>query len=246
MKCTLELYGKTYESTEFSDRHVFGMVASASAGGINLKSLFERALGGKDIKESTLGKAGLDTLFNDYDMEAADRNIAYILKTIFPTFDKPLKNVDTASLVEIISAMVRTLVSSDADPEKMIEPISEPSKALGLVPTIKTVDVQPIVAIDPIEWVYPTVSIPPLTPQEDEALDYASQVSRSRLPKMQCWYAWWKAVNDGESVSTAVAIEVLLDFTKQFTEQECGRYYALITAHLEKSVAPAIDTPIAA
>ena len=231
MKCTLEVYGKSYESTEFSDRHVFGMVASVSAGGINLKSLFERVLGDKETKESVLSKSGLDTLFSDFDFDTAEKNMASILKRVFPTFDKPLNEIDTASLIEIVSTMVKALVASNA--ESKVETPKEPLKALELVPTIKTVDVQPIAAIEPIEWEYPPGEILLLTRQEEEALDYASQVSTTEPAKVRCWYAWWQTVNEGEEVSTAVAIEVLRDFTQQFTEQECGRYYALVTAHLE-------------
>ena len=235
MKCILELYGKSYESTEFSDRHVFGMVAAVSAGGINLKSLFERVLGDKDTKESVLSKSGLDTLFSDLDFETAEKNMASILKRVFPTFEEPLNKIDTASLIEIVSTMVKALVASNAEANvDVAQPIAEPSKALELVPTIKTVDVQPIAAIEPIAWEYPPGEILLLSPEEEEAIGYASQVSGAEPAKVRCWYAWWQAVNDGESVSTAVAIEVLRQFTKQFTEQECGRYYALVTAHLEK------------
>ena len=237
MKCTLELYGKSYESTEFSDRHVFGMVAAVSAGGINLKSLFEKVLGDKDTKESVLSKSGLDTLFSDLDFETAEKNMASILKRVFPTFDKPLNKIDTAELIEIVSTMVKALVASNAESNVESELPKEPSKALELVPTIKTVDVQPIAAIEPIDWEYPQGEILLLTSQEEEAIGYAAEVSGAEPAKIRCWYAWWQAVNEGEEVSTAVAIEVLRDFTQQFTEQECGRYYALVTAHLEKDLA---------
>ena len=239
MKCTLEVYGNSYPSVEFSDRHVFGMVASAASGGINLKSLFERVLGDKETKESVLSKAGMDTMFTDYDMEAADRNIAYILRTIFPTFDKPLNNIDTAPLILIVSAMVNALVASNAETEKTIATsIPEPSTALIPVrnnPTKPRPIVEAIEPIDigPIVWEYPPGEIVLLSPQEKESIDYASQVSGAEPSKVRCWYSWWQTVNEGEEVSTAVAIEVLLDFTQQFTEQECGRYYALVTAHLE-------------
>ena len=239
MKCTLNLYGNSYESTEFSDRHVFGMVASVSAGGINLKSLFERVLGDKETKESVLSKSGLDTLFSDFDFDTAEKNMTSILKRVFPTFDKPLNEIDTASMVLIVSAMVNALVTSNAETEKTIEP-SPPEPSMALIPIRNNpTKPRPIVeAIEPIDispivWEYPQSEILLLTPQEKEAIDYASQVSAAEPAKIRCWYAWWQAVNEGEEVSTAVAIEVLRDFTQQFTEQECGRYYALVTAHLE-------------
>ena len=269
MKCTLEIYGNSYESTEFSDRYVFAMVASASAGGINLKSLFEKVLGDKDTKESVLGKSGLDTLFSDFDFDTAERNIASILKKVFPTLDRPANKIDTAELILIISAMVSALVASNAETSE--EPAAtpkgtevkrsevlrtlgyrdeptptekEPSKVLELAPTIKTLDVQPIAAIEPIVWEYPPGEIILHSTQEEAAIGYAAQVSGAEPAKVRCWYAWWQTVNEGESVTPAVAIEVLRDFTQQFTGQECGRYYALVTAHLENSLA--IETPIAA
>ena len=251
MKCVLEIYGNSYPSVEFSDRHVFGMVASAAAGGINLKSLFERVLGDKNTKDSVLSKSGLDTLFSDFDMATADRNIAHILKTIFPTFDRPLNKIDTAELVLIVSAMVNALVASNAEDseesaptkkEAIVSPkiwdaneltaqITEPSTALALVPSNLN-QPRPIAAIEPIVWEYPPDDLWVLSKQEEEAIDYTSQISTDEPTKIHCWYQWWRSVNEGEAVTPAVAIELIRDFTDQFTELECDRYYALITAHL--------------
>ena len=254
MKCTLEIYGNSYESTEFSDRHVFGMVASVSAGGINLKSLFERVLGDKETKESVLSKSGLDTLFSDFDFDTAEKNMASILKRVFPTFDKPLNEIDTASMVLIVSAMVNALVTSNAEPEKTIEhSITEPSialipvrnnpdKPLPIVEAIEPIDntwgteIPKIKTMEDIEsfgWEYPPGEIILHSTQEESAIGYAAEVSGAEPAKVRCWYAWWQTVNEGEAVTPSVAIELIRDFTNnQFTNLECERYYALITAHL--------------
>ena len=228
MKCTLELYGKTYQSTEFTERQVTAFIAAAcGATGINIRDLFQSLVNFKGLE----GKG-----FRDYDsIESAERDLTHLLDKVFPTLDRHIDSIDTTELVTIVGPMLNAL--------------NVAPKALAAIPAEPIAVIEPIEEAYPIAWVYPPDELPPLTPQEEEAIDYASQVSRSGLPEMRCWYAWWKSVNDGESVSTAVAIEVLMEFTEfteQFTEQECGRYYALITAYLEKSLAPAIDTPITA
>ena len=225
MRCTLELYGKSYESTEFTERQVTAFIAAAcGATGINIRDLFQSLVNFKGLE----GKG-----FRDYDsIESAERNLAHLLAKVFPTLDRHIDSIDTTELVTIVGPMLNAL--------------NDAPKALAVIPVEPIATVDAVVEVDPIEWVYPPGEIILMTPEEDEAIDYTSQVSRASLAKIRCWCAWWKTVNDGESVSTAVAIEVLLDFTKQFTEQECGRYYSLITAHLEKSLAPAIDIPITA
>ena len=237
MKCILELYGKTYQSTEFTERQVTAFIAAAcGATGINIRKLFQ----------SLVNFDGLEGQgFRDYDsIESAERDLSHLLKKVFPTLDRHIDSIDTTELVTIVGPMLNALnVAPKALAAIPAEPIEKPNPLdnVWVTESVKTVDVEPI---EPIEWVYPPGEITLLTPQEKEAIDYASQVSGAEPAKIRCWYVWWKAVNDGESVSTAVAIDVLRDFTKQFTEQECGRYYALVTAHLEKT-AP-IETPIAA
>lgn len=212
MKCVLELYGKSYESTEFTERQVTSFIAaSCGATGINIRDLFQSLINFKGLE----GKG-----FRDYDsIKSAERDLSDLLKKVFPTLDRHIDSIDTEELILIVTPMLGAL---NATP-----------KSLAVVPVEPT-------AVEPIEpviemWVYPPGETLLLTPQEEEAIDYASQVSSAEPAKIRCWFAWWQTVNDGESVSTAVAIEVLMDFTKQFTEQECGRYYALVMAHLEKT-----------
>lgn len=224
MKCILELYGKTYQSTEFTERQVTAYIAAACGmTGINIRDLFQSLVNFNGLE----GKG-----FRDYDsMEFAERDLAYILSKVFPTLDRHVDSIDTTELVTIVGPMLNAL--------------NVAPKALAVIPAEPIAAIEPIVEVEPIAWVYPPGENILMSPQEEEAIDYASQVSSAEPAKIRCWYAWWKAVNDGESVSTAVAIDVLMEFTKrQFTEQECGRYYALITAHIEKSLA--IGTPIAA
>ena len=214
MKCTLELYGKSYESTEFTERQVTLYIAAACGmTGINIRDLFQSLINFKGLE----GKG-----FRDYDStESAERDLAYVLKKVFPTLDRHVDSIDTAELIAIVTPMLNAL---NVGP-----------KSLAVVP-VESIAIAPIVdvEVEPIDWEYPQGKILLLTPQEENALDYASEVSDAEPAKIRCWYAWWQAVNEGEEVSTAVAIEVLRDFTQQFTEEECGRYYALVTAHLEK------------
>ena len=212
MKCTLELYGKSYPSTEFTERQVTGFIAAACGmTGINIRDIFQSLINFNGLK----GKG-----FREYDStESAERDLSYILSKVFPTLDRHIDSIDTEELILIVTPMLNAL--------------NVTPKSLAVVPVEPT-------AVEPIEpviemWVYPPGETLLLTAQEEEAIDYASQVSSAEPAKIRCWYAWWQTVNDGESVSTAVAIEVLMDFTKQFTEQECGRYYALVMAHLEKT-----------
>ena len=225
MKCTLELYGKTYESTEFTERQVTTFIAaSCGATGINIRYLFQSLINFKGLE----GKG-----FRDYDsIEAAERDLSHILKKVFPTLDRHVDSIDTAELIEIVTPMLNAL---NVGPKSLAV---VPVESIEQSDDVWEAKVTPLDSSDdvaPIDWAYPTIEILPLTPQEEDAIDYASQVSGSTPAKMKCWYAWWQAVNEGEEVSTAVAIEVLMQFTQQFTEQECGRYYALVTAHLEKT-----------
>ena len=229
MKCTLELYGNSYESTEFTERQVTGFIA-ASCGmtGINIRDLFQSLINFKGLE----GKG-----FRDYDsIEAAERDLSYLLAKVFPTLDRHVDSIDTAELIEIVTPMLNAL---NVGPESLaVVPVESIEQSDDVCfPNVAPLDSSDDVA--PIEWECPPGETLLLSPQEEEAIDYASHVCSAEPAKIRCWYSWWKAVNDGESVSTAVAIDVLMEFTKQqFTEQECGRYYALITAHLEKELAP--------
>ena len=225
MKCTLEIYGKSYESTEFTERQVTLYIAAACGmTGINIRDLFQSLINFKGLE----GKG-----FRDYDSaESAERDLVYVLQKVFPTLDRHVDSIDTAELVAIVTPMLKALnvgpKSLAVAPVESIAP-SDPLDNAWVTESVKTVDVEPI------EWEHPPVEVLLLTSQEEEAIDYASQVSMTEPAKMRCWYAWWQTVNEGEEVSPAVAIEVLRSFTKQFTEEECGRYYALVTAHLEKT-----------
>jgi len=231
MKCTLELYGKTYESTEFTERQVsLFLAASAGATGINIKDQFESLMGSQDMPVRGLRE------YNS--LESAEKDLALVLKRVFPTLERSIESIDTSELISIVKPMLFALAGVEeplsTEPETY-SPSEDIYRNVGepeFPPDQKLLTVDAQIAID---WAYPPGEILLLTPQEEEAIDYASQVSKSEPAKMRCWYAWWQTVNDGEKVSTAVAIEVLMQFTQQFTQQECGRYYALMTAHLEKT-----------
>lgn len=225
MKCILELYGKSYESTEFTERQVTGFIAaSCGVTGINIRDLFQSLINFKGLE----GKG-----FRDYDsIESAERDLAYLLAKVFPTLDRHIDSIDTAELIEIVTPMLNAL---NVGPKSLAVVPVAPIAQLDNVWESKIAPLDDSAYVESsIEWEYPPCETLLLSVQEEEALDYASQVSRAEPAKMRCWYAWWQTVNEGEEVSTAVAIEVLRSFTQQFTEEECGRYYALVTAHLEK------------
>jgi hypothetical protein len=51
MKCTLELYGKSYESTEFTERQVTGFIAAACGmTGINIRDIFQSLINFNGLK----------------------------------------------------------------------------------------------------------------------------------------------------------------------------------------------------
>ena len=217
MKCVLELYGKSYESTEFTERQVTGYIAAACGmTGINIRDLFQSLINFNGLK----GKG-----FRDYpSTESAEIDMVFILAKVFPTLDRDIDSIDTEELILIVTPMLGAL--------------NKTPKSLAVVPVEPTaiVPVESAAAVEAIDWEYPPGDTLLLSPQEEEAIDYASQVSLSSPAKIKCWFAWWQSVNEGEEVSTAVAIDVLMEFTEQqFTEDECGRYYALVTAHLEKT-----------
>ena len=231
MKCTLELYGKSYESTEFTERQVTGFIAaSCGVTGINIRDLFQSLINFKGLE----GKG-----FRDYDsIESAERDLSYLLAKVFPTLDRHIDSIDTAELIEIVTPMLNAL---NVGPKSLAviptEPIAsqgeETSAALALVrdhfnkqhPIADTVEAS-------TSWEYPPDDLWVLSEEEEMAIDYASQISTDETTKIHCWYQWWRSVNEGDPVTPAVAIELIRDFTKQFTELECERYYALIEAHL--------------
>ena len=224
MKCTLELYGKRYESTEFTERQVTAFIAaSCGATGINIRDLFQSLVNFKGLE----GKG-----FRDYDsIESAERDLARLITKVFPTLDRHIDSLDTAELIEIVTPMLKALNNA---PKSLAVVESAPIEQSDDVWEAKVTPLDDSADVEPIVWEYPPGEILLLSPQEEDAIGYASQVSSAEPAKVRCWYAWWQAVNDGESVTPAVAIEVLRQFTKQFTEEECGRYYALVTAHLQK------------
>ena len=215
MKCTLELYGKSYESTEFTERQVTSFIAaSCGATGINIRDLFQSLINFKGLE----GKG-----FRDYNsIESAERDLSGLLKKVFPTLDRHIDSLDTEELILIVTPMLGAL---------KVTP-----KSLAVVP-VEAIEPEPITEVVPFDWEYPTTGIDQiLSSEETAAIAYTSKETGTDESKINCWFQWWKAVNDGEKVTPAVAISVLLDFTSQFTEVECDRYYVLTEAYLQNSV----------
>ena len=216
MKCTLELYGKSYESTEFTERQVTSFIAaSCGATGINIRDLFQSLINFKGLE----GKG-----FRDYNsIESAERDLSGLLKKVFPTLDRHIDSLDTEELILIVTPMLGAL---------KVTP-----KSLAVVP-VEAIDVEPITEVVPFDWEYPPTTDTDrlLSSKEAAAIAYTAKETGTDESKINCWYQWWKVVNDGEKVTPAVAINVLLDFTSQFTEAECDRYYVLTEAYLQNSV----------
>lgn len=220
MKCTLELYG-THESTEFSDRHAFGMIAAIGAGGMNLRSMFEEVLGSKALKESALAEAGMDSLFREFDMAQADKNLAYLLKKVFPTFSKSFDELSTADLITIVTPLIKSVVQAEAELIGQTEPL---------------IDEDPVMP-NPLK--YPP-ELKTLTAAEQVAIDYAASQMNVDVALPDCWYQWWVAVNASESetdykLTPAELIELVSDFSEEsrFDYAFSARCYALLMANLE-------------
>jgi hypothetical protein len=239
MKCTLELYG-THESTEFSDRHAFGMVAAISAGGVNLKSLFEQLLGAKALKESVLGESGMDSLFREFDMEVADKNFSYLLKKVFPTFPRSIDELSTADMISIVAPMITTVVQSEQELAKSAiapEPLENLTSDSALDesdelednphPKVKSTEFPPVLAS--------------LTPKEINAIGFAARDIEQPYVTIECWYQWWRSISDvgGEDIGDAEAFEILEDFTKGFfPTEESDRIATALMPHLQPAPEP--------
>lgn len=228
MKCTLELYGKTYESTEFTERQVsLFLAASAGATGINIKDLFEGLMGSQNMPVRGLRE------YNS--LESAEKDLALVLKRVFPTLERSIESIDTSELISIVQPMLFALAgveeSIPTEPE-MSPPSEDIYRNVGEPESHPEQELLTAGAQIAIDWEYPPDDLWVLSKEEEMAIDYTSQVSTAEPTKIHCWYQWWRSVNEGDAVSPAVAIELIRDFTDQFTELECERYYALIQAHL--------------
>lgn len=232
MKCTLELYG-THKSTEFSDRHAFGMIAAISAGGMNLKSMFEQVLGAEALKESVLGDSGMDSLFREFDMEVADKNFAYLLKKVFPTFSKSIDELSTADMISIVAPMITAVVQQESASEPVPSRSVVSTSNNGLTETIATYTVSQTINFPPV--------LANLTPQELTAIGSAADAISQSTETIECWYQWWRSIVDvgGEEIDDGDAFEILADFSKgQFTVDDSTRIATALMPHLQPAPEP--------
>lgn len=117
MKCTLNLYGKTYESNEFTERQVsLFLAASAGATGINIKDLFEELMGAQQMPVKGLREYS--------SLESAEKDLALVLKRVFPTLERSIESIDTSELIAIVKPMLFALagVEDSIDPEPLTYP----------------------------------------------------------------------------------------------------------------------------
>jgi hypothetical protein len=99
MRCILDLYGKQYQSEEFTERQVSAFIAAAcGCTGMNILAILEDAL-------TTEAK-----VFREYDsIERAEKDLAYLLSKLFPTLERSVDSLDTTELITIITPMAEAL-----------------------------------------------------------------------------------------------------------------------------------------
>ena len=227
MKCTLELNGKSYKSEEFTDRHVFTMVASINAGGMNVRSLFEKMLGTVIVENSELfDKTGMDSIFREFDMATADRNIEYILKTVFPTLPAKLNHLTTADLISIAGPMLLEIAKTEGDIAVLAKPEGDnPTPPPPIAP-----------AVDPsADLKYPPGRVP-LSDDEIHAIGYVSREMNHAYPLVECWYQWWKAIEavEGDPLQDNDTIDLIIEESgTTFNQPDSDRYHVLIQSYLQ-------------
>ena len=229
MKCTLELYGKTYESTEFTERQVsLFLAASAGATGINIKDLFEDLMGAQDMPVRGLRE------YNS--LESAEKDLALVLKRVFPTLERSIESIDTAELIAIVKPMLFALAGVEESIGQTEALIEEDSLLTKIDESIK----------DTKFWKNEPLRYPPeiktLTNAERIAIDYAASQMNVDIALPTCWYQWWQAVNASESetdynLTPAQLIELISEFSEEprFDYTFSSRCYALLMANLESS-----------
>jgi hypothetical protein len=231
MKCKLDLNGKSYESGEFTDRHVFTMVASVNAGGMNVRSLFEKMLGTAAVEKSELfDKTGMDSLFREFDMATADKNIEHILRTVFPTLTTRLNQLTTADLINITGPMLLELVKSEVSIEALV-PDSAGSRPASPTPIDQEEDLSHLK--------YPPVRVA-LSDDEIHAIGHASRETNHAYPLVECWYQWWKAIEavEGYPLQDGEAIDLIIQESGMaFGQPDSDRYHVLIQAYLQNQMA---------
>lgn len=232
MKCTLELYGKTYQSTEFTERQVsLFLAASAGATGINIKDLFEELMGAQQMPVRGLRE------YNS--LESAEKDLALVLKRVFPTLERSIESIDTSELIAIVKPMLFALAG--------VEDAIEDDSAQIASPELIAETALESELISP--WLTPTdLNFPPvvanLTPQELDAIESAANAVSQPAETIECWYQWWRSIVDvgGEEIDDGDAFEILAEFSKgQFTIDDSTRIASALMPYLQP-----VPEPIAA
>ena len=219
MKCTLELYGKSYASTEFTERQVsLFLAASAGATGINIKDLFEELMGAQQMPVRGLRE------YNS--LESAEKDLALILKRVFPTLERSVESIDTSELISIVKPMLFALAGV------------EESISTGSIDSSQSESDSPW--LTPIDLEFPPVLVS-LTPQELGAIESAANEISQSSEMVECWYQWWRSIYDvgGDVIEDGDAFEILADFSKgQFTIDDSVRISAALMPYLEPAPEP--------
>lgn len=226
MKCTLELYGKTYQSTEFTERQVsLFLAASAGATGINIKDLFEDLMGAQQMPVRGLRE------YNS--LESAEKDLAFVLKRVFPTLERSIESVDTSELISIVKPMLFALAGVD----ETIESVEiEDSSQIALPKPTKSASPW----LTPMDLDFPPV-LANLTPQELAAIESAANDVSQSTETIECWYQWWRSIVDvgGEAIDDGDAFEILAEFSKgQFTIDDSTSIASALMPYLQPAPEP--------
>lgn len=118
MKCQLEFKGKTYQSADYTDRHLSIIVATTGElTGFNTKELFESVF--KDFleasQESNSGELFGIKMLRSYDsLSRAERDFTETLKYVFPSFPYTVHTLGTEDLINIAIAIAGGLAPTPA------------------------------------------------------------------------------------------------------------------------------------
>lgn len=238
MQCNLTIRGKSYPSADFTERQVSGFLAATiGSTGMNIGSVFQNAF-------TDAGAAG--EVLKQYDSaESAERDLAYWSKKLIPTLDVAIDSLDTTELIAIATALTEELTASPPSSTPPIVTQTPPGpcgfEALQARVEAKK-DVSEKEGIAPDDLNYPPDRLP-LTEAEIRAIGYASREMSHPYTLVECWYQWWKAIDEieGEPVHPQDAIELIFEESgNPFTEPDSIRYYTLTQAHLQLSAEEAI------
>lgn len=226
MKCTIEFNGQKFDSANFTERHVTGFIAGLGAWGINLKEFFEQIFS-SEVSTANTWHTYAGSAFREFDMEQADRNLSYLIRTVFPGMVIEINDLDTSDLLAIVTPMVTTW-AAELRAAKTAD-----------AQTASNEQVSPGIYGDDLELDYPQES-PELATNELHAIGYAARTMNHSFALIHCWYQWFKMFQslDGTEINIVDILDLIVEQSPVFNKVDSDRYYAIIQAYLKESKSP--------